>query len=501
MKAIILAAGIGSRLRPMTLNKPKCLVKVAGIPIIDYQIRSYIMAGIEEIIVVTGYMSDKVKDFCNKYCNFKNFKIIENSDYDTTNNMYSLYLARQELIGENFILSNGDIVFDKQIAINTIQSKMENLIVADQGSYNEESMKITLEESGYINDISKTISRQMAYGNSIDMYKFSSDASKILFDEIINIIEYEKSLKEWTELALQRLLKADMLKMYPLDISTLKWVEIDNYEDLALADKLFSLFDISLKGKKLFFIDGDGTIYNGNKLINGTKDFLRTLIDLNISYYLLSNNSSLSKNDYVKKLKNINIDIIEDNVILSTDGLIEFLLSKNVNNIFLVGTKSMENNLIQRGINTRSNLPEYVVIGYDTELTYDKLKFASLYIQKGIDILATHCDIVCPTPDGPIPDIGSILALIETSTGKRPIKIFGKPNIEMVGHIIERHRVTEKEIVVIGDRLYTDMKLAQNIGCDFICVLSGDTRRDDIENIEEVPELIIKNISEIAIHN
>ena len=251
MKPIILAAGIGSRLRPITSNKPKCLVNVAGKPILDYQIKSYISAGFEKIIVVTGYKSGMVKDFCNNIEGV-DIQIIENVDYETTNNMYSLYLAREEIDGNSFLLSNGDIVFDEQIPMEVIQSKIDDLIVADYGSYNEESMKIKINEFGFVEDISKTISTQSSYGNSIDMYKFSSGASATLFEKLRDIIEIECNLNEWTELALQDLLQKGSLKMQPFDIEGKKWVEIDNYDDLAIADRIFSKLYQTLKYKKLF---------------------------------------------------------------------------------------------------------------------------------------------------------------------------------------------------------------------------------------------------------
>ena len=177
--------------------------------------------------------------------------------------------------------------------------------------------------------------------------------------------------------------------------------------------------------------------------------------------------------------------------------MVQFLINKGIKNVFVVGTKSMQNYISQNDINISSEVPEYVVLGYDTELTYDKLKHAAIHLNNGVELLATHCDVVCPTPNGPIPDIGSFLALIEASTGKKPIKIFGKPSVDMVEQIISRHGTNKEDIVVIGDRLYTDMNLARNIGCNFICVLSGETCRNDIENLMDNPELIVNDVGDL----
>ncbi len=158
----------------------------------------------------------------------------------------------------------------------------------------------------------------------------------------------------------------------------------------------------------------------------------------------------------------------------------------------------MEKYLIREGINTHSPNPEYVVLGYDTELTYEKLRQASIYLLNNVPLLATHKDIVCPTPQGPIPDIGSMLALIEKATGKTPLKIFGKPNKEMILHVMKRHNAAGKDTVVIGDRLYTDMELARKSGTGFVLVLSGETKRPDVENSSDWPDLIIKSLNDLC---
>lgn len=493
MKAVILAAGVGSRLRPLTSKKPKCLVRVAGRPILDYQVRAYTAAGIKDILIVVGYEASKIKEYY-KHTRDIHIKLIENEDYEVTNNMYSLFLTAPDVENESFILSNGDVVFDTSIIYELVHSD-EDLIAADKGSYSEEAMKITLNETGLISNISKEIPQNEAYGNSIDIYKFSAKSSTILFQEMRKIIAGENSLKDWTEIAIQRLLQMGDLKMQPFEISNKSWVEIDNFEDLAVADQAFSSF--SLKDKKLCFIDLDGTIFLGNKLLPEADKVLTKLQQAGMKYYFLSNNSSRSKKDYVAKLRDLGIESREENFVLSTDGVIEFLTQNRVKNVYLVGTESMKQAFVAAGLNADSDQPEYVVLGYDTEVTYEKLKQAAIYLNQGADLLATHCDLVCPTPEGPIPDIGAMLALFEAATHKTPVRVFGKPHSGMVDHILTKNGLNRTDIVVIGDRLYTDMKLARNLGCDFVCVLSGETNREDIEPLEDVPDLIINSIAEL----
>ena len=118
-------------------------------------------------------------------------------------------------------------------------------------------------------------------------------------------------------------------------------------------------------------------------------------------------------------------------------------------------------------------------------------------MQHDVRLIATHPDKVCPTPEGPIPDVGAFLALFEEATGLKPWKIFGKPNPEMVTHVLKKHRALPEEALMIGDRLYTDMELAWRVGCDSILVLSGETQKKDLMGLDKIPSLVADNIGEI----
>jgi HAD superfamily hydrolase (TIGR01450 family) len=251
------------------------------------------------------------------------------------------------------------------------------------------------------------------------------------------------------------------------------------------------------QNKKVVFLDLDGTIYMGDALIPGAKEFLDYLSDKGILFYFLSNNSSRSKADYVKKLSSLGIYTDEEGIILSTDGVIAFLFERNIRDIYVVGTKSMREMFIEAGFNTESHSPSYIILGFDTELTYEKLKAAALFIQDGVELIATHPDLVCPTPEGFIPDTGSMLALFEKATNKKPSKIFGKPNPEMIAHILKKQNASPQHVVMIGDRIYTDMELARRVPCDFILVLSGETKKKDLAQIEEQPTLVVESVADL----
>lgn len=239
MIGVILAAGVGSRLRPMTNDKPKCLVTTAGKAILQYQLDSYKEAGIKELVIVVGYEGQAIKEYCKHIKDFE-ITIIDNIVYEDTNNMYSLYLAREYLKGKAFILNNADLSVDSALVKNMLNDPRENLVAVDAGLFNDESMKVTLNPESKIIDISKQVTEELSFGCSIDFYKFSVDSSNIFFHEIVKIIEEDNNLKDWTEVAMQRLFKSQELLFEAFDIKGLKWVEIDNYDDLALSDELFS---------------------------------------------------------------------------------------------------------------------------------------------------------------------------------------------------------------------------------------------------------------------
>lgn len=260
---------------------------------------------------------------------------------------------------------------------------------------------------------------------------------------------------------------------------------------------MFGSSDRSFRHKKIVFLDLDGTVYMGDALLPGAQAFLQYLRERGIRAYFLSNNSSRSPQDYAAKLTRLGIPTTEEDILLSTDGLIAYLKDHGVTGIYAVGTRSMLEMMQQEGLQVDAADPAFVVLGFDTELTYAKLRKAALYLQQGVELLATHPDVVCPTPEGPIPDVGAMLALFEKATGKTPRMIFGKPNAEMVSHILDRHGASPAEAVMIGDRLYTDMELARRIGCDSILVLSGEATAEDLQDLSWEPSLVVENLGAI----
>ncbi len=484
---VILAAGIGSRLKPITLNKPKCNAIIDNQSILDRQIEAFSSNGINEVTIIVGYLSEKVRENGNRISEEYDvdIKYVENKIYANTNNMYSLYEAEELLRGENIILCNGDVVVDECV-INELTNKKGNYIACQLDSYSDEAMKVSV-EGEYVRGLSKGFSKEESDGVSNDIYKLNSYATETLFDKIHYKIKNEQKYDLWTEVAIDQLMCSNKIKIEPHDIGDANWSEIDNVDDLIRADSQFGRIDLSKKSA--VFFDLDGTVYVDNSIINGADEIINKLRDEGVDVYFLSNNSSGWKTEYRKKLEIMGIECTDNDIILSTDGVIRYLIKYKIDKTYVVGTDSMKNAIEDKGIDPESTNPECVIVGFDTELTYDKLKKATIHIRNGAEYLLAHQDKVCPTNEGFIPDCGSIGSLIESATGQSPDRIFGKPNKEMINYTINDNQYENGDIVIVGDRLETEMQLAANINAVAICVLSGDATRSDIENHHLEPKI------------
>lgn len=235
MKAIVLAAGVGSRLRPLTDSRPKCLVEVGGRPIIDWQLSAYEAVGIAEVTVVAGYMAERIQEFCSARSYRGRLQVLVNDRYQTTNNLFSLAQALEVTDCPAFI-SNADVVFDAEVVRGMVGSESPDLIAVEVGGYNEESMKIVVDD-GHVRAIAKTIGRAEAFGTSIDVYKFGYRTLRAIRQ--IAVEQFEQGyVNQWTETAIDTVLKTHSIK--PFDIGRLPWMEIDNLQDLAIAEELFA---------------------------------------------------------------------------------------------------------------------------------------------------------------------------------------------------------------------------------------------------------------------
>lgn len=256
-----------------------------------------------------------------------------------------------------------------------------------------------------------------------------------------------------------------------------------------------------LREIELFLFDMDGTIYLENKLIEGSLELLELLKNQNKEYIFLTNNSSKSVKTYLEKLNNMGIVASENNMFTSSQATAMYLLEKYKKpKVYCVGTKDFINELKRYEITIINTLDydiDCVVVGFDTELNYEKIKIACELISSGKDFIGTNMDLVCPVNGGKfIPDCGAICNLIKTAVKTEP-KYIGKPNKEMVEIISNKMNINKDKIVVVGDRLYTDVAIGINSGIKSICVLTGETTKEDIKSSDIKPTYIFNSVKDI----
>ncbi len=258
---------------------------------------------------------------------------------------------------------------------------------------------------------------------------------------------------------------------------------------------------MELRNKKCFVLDMDGTIYLGDKLIEGTKEFLKLLDKQNKKYLFVTNNSSKSAKDYVKKLNKLGIEASEGNILTSGEATCIYLNRyKPKAKVYVVGTNELLEEFKAYDFNVINNtetIPDYVVLGFDTSLSYKKIWEACDFIRQGIPFVATHPDYNCPIENGEfMPDCGAMIEMFKASTGIFP-KIIGKPNKEIVDVIYEKTGLSAKDIAIVGDRLYTDIMTGKNSGITSVLVLSGETSLKDIKETEINPDIVLDSIKDL----
>lgn len=250
---------------------------------------------------------------------------------------------------------------------------------------------------------------------------------------------------------------------------------------------------------KCFILDMDGTIYLGNELFPFTKEFLKKVEDTGREYYFFTNNSSKSQQAYIEKLEKFGIKIAKKQMMISSHVIIKHLKEHyEGKSIYVVGTPSLIQEFKYFDMNLTEEDPDIVVLGFDTSLTYEKLSKACHYIRNGCTYFGINPDWNCPMEGGRfIPDCGSMAKLIEASTGKFP-EFFGKPSKHTLDYMIKETGYEPEEIAIVGDRLYTDIAVADQSNVTSILVLSGESTGEDIRTSKVKPDSIFEDLSGIT---
>lgn len=259
----------------------------------------------------------------------------------------------------------------------------------------------------------------------------------------------------------------------------------------------------SLANVRHVVLDMDGTIYLGDTLFEPTLPLLELLNKLGIGCTFITNNSSRGRAEYVAHLHAMGIPAEADSVVISTHATIHFLRQQlpHVHRLLVLGTPGLHDDFRLAAYEMVDETPEAVVIGFDRTLTYDKLCRAAYFIGQGLPYLATHPDRVCPTDEATVlPDCGAICALLETATGRRPDAIPGKPSPAMLHEVMHRHSLRPDEVAMIGDRLYTDIRMARDAGALAVLTLTGEADAAEAASLPmaQRPDLIVADLDDFS---
>lgn len=247
---------------------------------------------------------------------------------------------------------------------------------------------------------------------------------------------------------------------------------------------------------KGFLLDMDGTLYLGDRMLEGSLDFLAKVRDTGRSVLFLTNNSSKSAEVYLEKLKRLGVEEPFLNVLTSGQATGRYALTHFTGRkAYVLGNDLLRKELSDMGLPMDDEHPDYVLIGYDTTLNYAKLTRVCDLVRDGLPYIATHPDFNCPTETGFAPDIGAIIAFIEASAGRRPDAVIGKPNEGIVDEALRITGLGRGELAMVGDRLYTDIATGVRFGMTSILVLTGEATLADVKTSPFQPDLIFERLS------
>ena len=261
-------------------------------------------------------------------------------------------------------------------------------------------------------------------------------------------------------------------------------------------DKLKKLKEITC-----FALDMDGTVYLGEKWIDGALEFLKAVEEAGKKYVFLTNNSSKNAESYVKKLEKMGLCVDADKIVTSGQATIDYLkMNFSGKRVYLLGNELLQEEFEKEGIllaQGDQDVPEVVVTAFDTSLTYAKMCRVCDLVREGLPYITTHPDFNCPTETGFIPDSGAIHAFIHASAFRYPDHVIGKPSGDIMDYLARRAGVFKEQTAMVGDRLYTDVAAGVNNGYTGILVLSGEATMEDVKESKIIPDLIFDSVKDM----
>ena len=260
-------------------------------------------------------------------------------------------------------------------------------------------------------------------------------------------------------------------------------------------------YAMDLGKKRLFLLDLDGTVYLEETLLPGAAAFFRWAAESGAHVRYLTNNSSRGVEAGLEKMHRLGVPARREEFLTAVEAAIYYLRTRRKAGeaYYVVGTESFCSQLRQAGIDVRYT-PDAdvaaVLVGFDTELCYQKVEDACRLLFRGADFLATNPDLACPTLYGFMPDCGAICRLIVSAVGREPVYI-GKPDPTMIRLALEQTGCAAAEALMVGDRLYTDIACGRNAGVDTVLVLTGEATAADAAVSATPPTLICRDMAEL----
>lgn len=237
MKAVILAAGSATRLRPLTEHLPKCLLEVAGRPILRRLLDHLAALGVTEVTIVLGYLGSKIRDAVQQWSPEIRVNFVDNAEYASTNNGYSTLLAGPAASGHEFVLLDADIVCEREVIARVLRHEIPDCLgVRPSDSLGVEEMKIVLDDKGRVRECAKTVDPKTAIGESIGINRFSPAASTRFFAALDERVRGKGLVNEYNDSAVQQMIDDQNYELWPVDLGTLYCAEIDTPADLAEVD-------------------------------------------------------------------------------------------------------------------------------------------------------------------------------------------------------------------------------------------------------------------------
>ncbi|MFG6148162.1 TIGR01457 family HAD-type hydrolase [Halobacillus sp. B23F22_1] len=251
-----------------------------------------------------------------------------------------------------------------------------------------------------------------------------------------------------------------------------------------------------MKNYKAYLIDLDGTMYRGNEPIPGAADFVKRLDEWSLPFMFITNNSSSKAEDVAAKLRNMGIKANDEQIFTSSMATASYIHTINPDSkVYVIGEKGLYDALAKHHIEVVEESADYVVIGIDRSINYEKLAEACLQVRNGARLISTNKDTAIPTERGLLPGNGALTSVVSVSTGVAPLFI-GKPEAIIMQQAIKKLRIPKEDILMVGDNYQTDILAGIRSSLDTLMVETGVSSMESIKHLSEQPTYCVGNLTE-----